>query len=151
MEIPEHLHHLMAEIGPLLDLGEVQAFEQQGMWTLAVDEHTVLEADYDAVFEKLVIATSVGSPPAEVRPRLYPLLLQYNYLWETTGGARLALDGPEGEVVLACDVPTANLDLPRFQTVVSHMAEQAHKWREIIQTFNEKPEAAEEMAAGIRV
>ena len=80
---------------------------------------------------RLWLSTEVCEPPGE-RLALYELILQYNARWKETGGVRLALDGPEGSVVLAYDMPLAGLDLPRLQTVIRNFRDTLDGWRKIV-------------------
>jgi hypothetical protein len=128
----EQVHDLMSAIGPMLELLEVTEFDEENLWTLVVDEDTVLFADYGAEEGRLVLSTELGAPPGGERHGLYELLLTYNNQWGETGGVRMALDAPGGNVVQIYDLALAGLDLPRFQTVVGNFVDTARAWREIV-------------------
>jgi Tir chaperone protein (CesT) family len=127
-----HVHALMAEIGPAMGLAEVAEFERDNLWTLVVNEGTVLFADYDPEDARLWLSADVCVPWPGDRSRLYELLLQYNAQWRQTGGTRLALDGPEGSVILAYDLPVAGLDLHGLRTIVSNFRDTLDGWRKIV-------------------
>jgi hypothetical protein len=127
-----HVHALMTEIGPALELAEVQEFEQDDLWTLVAGDGTVLFVDYEPKDQRLWLSADVCVPLPGDRLQLYELILQYNARWQQTGGVRLALDGPEGGIVQAYDLPAAGLDLHRLQNVVSNFRQTLDAWREIV-------------------
>ena len=59
---------LVAEIGPLLELGEVTAFDAEDLWTLVVDAETVLFLDYEQGQERLWLSGEVATPPPSEPP-----------------------------------------------------------------------------------
>jgi hypothetical protein len=128
-----HLQGLMAEIGPLLELGEVVAFDDQAVWTLVVDTETVVFADYDEADERLWLSAEIGPPPAgSDRAGLYETLLTYNNSWRETGGLRVSLDEPGagGALSLAYDLPAAALELSRFRLALAGFLDALRAWRE---------------------
>ena len=127
----EHIRALMREIGPQMALAQVTEFEVEGTWTLIPDEDTVLFADYDEAGGRLVLSAEAGRPVDSGRLGLYDLLLRYNNSWAETGGVRMALDGA-GTVVQLFDLPSADLDLPRLQAVVTGFIDTLRAWREIV-------------------
>ena len=127
----QHAQALMRAIGPQLDLLEVTEFEDGKVWTLVVDETTVLFADYDDAHNRLVLSADVAQAPEAGRLQLYELLLQYNNQWSETGGLRMALD-PGGGVVQLFELPVTDLDLVGLQTVVTRFVDVLGAWREIV-------------------
>lgn len=127
-----HIHALMTEIGPALELGEVQAFDKNDLWTLVTQGKTVIFAEYAPDDDRLWLSADVGPLQPGDRLRLYELMLQYNARWQQTGGVRLALDAPEGDVVLAYDLPAAGLDLHRLQNVIRNFCAALEGWRRIV-------------------
>ena len=136
MTSKEHLQHLMREIGPQLSLAAVTEYDEENLWVLTFDEATVIEADFDATFGKLVLASTIAPAMEGTEAQLYPLLLQFNYAWEQTGGARMALDGPGGSAVMVIDVPIGELDFQKLQTVLINLAAQVCHWRAVLQSMS---------------
>jgi hypothetical protein len=132
----EQLQALMVEIGPALQLAEVTAFAASDLWTLVIDEHRVLFVDYDLEDGRVWLSAEVGTPPPGDRAKLYERLLQYNGQWQRTGGVRLALDGPEGGIVLAYDLSLEGLDLARLRAVILGLVDKLDAWREIVAAGN---------------
>ena len=136
----ERIRQMMKEIGAQMDLGEVLEFDEGQLWTLAVTEEIVVEVDYDEAFDKLVFSTHVGPVPEKARLMVYELVLQYNYSWETTGGGRIALDGPGGDLILIFDQPATDIESSQLQTLVTNMSTQTGLWREYLaQTGDDEP------------
>jgi hypothetical protein len=140
---------LLKELGPALELGEI--FEQPGGagWGLVTQDGVPMYLDYKDDDDRLWLSGEVSTPRPEDRAGLYPLMLQYNAQWQKTGGVRLALDGPDGAVVLAHDVPVAGLDLPRLCAVIGNLQDMINGWRKVI-AATDRPEAAASPAAIIR-
>ncbi len=127
----KHVQALMREIGPQSGLLEVTEFAERDVWTLIVDEATVLFADYDDAGARLMLSAEVGEPAEAGRLRLYELLLRYNDAWRETGGGRMALD-PAGAVVLLFELPVAGLELARLQAAIGGFTAALGGWREIL-------------------
>jgi hypothetical protein len=60
------------------------------------------------------------------------MLLVYNAAWRETGGGRLALDEPGGEVMLIFDLAATGLDVSALQAVLANVQEVAALWRRLI-------------------
>ena len=148
----EQIQHLMREIGPLVDA--IDAIEQVGEqnWAIGFDEATWLTVDYNEQTDKLTLAIDCGPSPEQNRIKLYETLLTYNYLWEETGGLRMALDEPGGRVVLIFDVAVHGLDSATFATVVENMVTKSRLWQQSIQGVgSESDPPSSETPMGIRV
>ena len=79
----------------------------------------------------LHLAANLGKPAEGREAEFYKLLLQYNYLWEETGGARTALDSSEGEVFLVVDLP-ADLEFTELQACLGNLRETVPSWRTLL-------------------
>lgn len=129
-----HIHALMTEIGPSLELAEVTEFDQDNLWVLVLRDDVVLFVDYVPEDQRLWLSAEVGVPSPADRFHLYELMLQYNARWQETGGVRLVLDGPEGGVVQAYDMPTVGLGLHHLQNVIRNFSDMLEGWRKIVAT-----------------
>jgi hypothetical protein len=125
------LESLMAEIGPLMELAEISWFEAQELWTLGVDEQTVLFADWVEERQSVCLSAEVGKPAAGDAAALHVLLLRYNAQWRETGGVRMALDGADG-VIMSVELPAGTLDLPQLQGTLTAFLDMLRAWRELI-------------------
>lgn len=84
--------------------------------------------------ERLVFSAIIGSVPEDNLSTVMPLLLNYNYAWEATGGARMALDSSDREVVLLLDSPGSSMDLPTMQAILRNLIELVPLWRNTLKT-----------------
>src|SRR5262245_10352205 len=140
----QQIQDLMAAIGPMIDPLAVSEFEAENTWTLQIDEDTLLIIDLDEKQDKLVFTTEIGVPTGD-RVALNERLLCLNYHWDTTGGVRMALDGPQGAVVQLFDLPCAELEPSRLARVIANFLDTARAWRAIVVHGQSQP--AEEPAS----
>ena len=126
------LHLMMEEIGPLLDLAAVAELEGGLAWELAVDEETVVGAEYDEEEDRLVLSAAIAQPPEEERLALYELFLVYNGQWDLTGGLRMSLEAPGGAVVQSLELALSEIDLARLATILQNFLDIRKGWLEIL-------------------
>ena len=132
MATTEHVHHLLVELGPLLELGAVVEYDGQNAWSLGVDEETAVHAEFHADEDRLYLSANVASPPEARRAATYDLLLQYNNQWTETGGIRMALDGPAGRVVQITDLRVTGLDVSSLESALVSFLEKLRAWRDMV-------------------
>ena len=130
MASKENVHTLLTKIGQQMDLDEVVEFEEDNLWVLAFPGDLVVEIDYVEAQNRIYLAANLGKPAEEREAEFYKLLLQYNYLWEETGGARTALDS-EGEVFLVLDLP-ADLEFTELQACLGNFRQTVPSWRSLL-------------------
>lgn len=130
----EQIRAMMDELGPATRMvEEVRQYEDNG-WAVVCGENTIIELQFDGGPGKLVFSTDLGKPEENQRLAVYEMLLTYNFLWEDTGGVKMALDRPGGHVVQLYDLDAAELDLGTLQTVLDNFTEKARFWAEVITT-----------------
>ena len=105
---------LINELGPILDPLQIEGAPEQRCWSVLLDEEVALLLDLDEEQGKLVISCDLGQPAAGDRTQLYEILLTYNAQWALTGGCRLALDEPNGNVIQIFDLQAEGLDVSRL-------------------------------------
>lgn len=125
---------MLVEVAPQLDVAEVSALEATGGWAVAFDPSglEVVTLDYDARTGKLVVSTDVGVPPEDKRLPTYAGLLTYNRYWSETDGVRMALDEPEGHVLMVFDIALGDLDALKLGTALGNFAQVARAMRELV-------------------
>jgi hypothetical protein len=128
----EQIDALLVQVGPVLDPLGIVAYDSENSWRIQVTEDVELILDFDEEQGKLTMSCDLGAPPAGDRGKLYELMLRNNYHWDATGGSRLAVDAPDGKVVLIFDVPTAELDVSKLSNALSRFADMARAWRHIV-------------------
>jgi len=70
----------------------------------------------------------LGAPSESMQLSVYETLLCYNLLWKDTGGVKMALSGPGGELVLLYELFVSELALNELQTVLSNFVSIAQVW-----------------------
>ena len=132
MSAKENCRALMNEVAPLIDALMVTEYESEGTWALQVDEAILLIVDLDEEDGRLVVSADAGRIQEGRQGEIHERLLRYNYCWRETGGVRMALDGPGGEVVQMADVPLAGLDVVRWHRILASFIDMLRAWREIL-------------------
>lgn len=156
MTLPERIQVLMQELGPATEeIEAVQQIKDEPEWTVFFDEDTAVGLDLILEQEKLVLSMNLGAPPAEHRASTYELVLLYNYNWTDSGGAKIGLDAPEGELSLLFELNASELNLPTLQRVLMSFLQKAQAWRELValgvrsgRTPEMRQASTEEMALG---
>ncbi len=136
MSTLQAIETLMGEIGPFLALSEVFAYADAPAWGLVFDAETRFDAEYDARLNRIVLTAPIAplAPASESASlALYEALLQYNAAWAHSGGARMALAGDTGTVVMLFDLPAADLHLGLLAEVLGNMTRVQKAWRAILQ------------------
>lgn len=123
---------LLAETGALLELPEVLGFSEENCWTLRIDENTLLFVDHEAGRPFVTLSGEVAAVRPAARAQVHELLLVYNGQWKTTGGLRMALDGPDGAVIQLCELPVADLDARSFAGALRVFTDVLLGWREML-------------------
>src|SRR5678815_1742365 len=80
---------LLKELGPALELGAIRELPGGTAWGLATQDSLILFLEYTPDDDRLWLSAEAGTPRAEERAGLYPLMLQYNAQWRQTGGCLL--------------------------------------------------------------
>lgn len=132
MQYLEIAQGLMAELGPLLDgIDIVQIGEDS--WLLGrvetEDDRQVLAIDYHDNEERLVLSCGAGRIAGAGSAEAMRTLLTFNGQWRATGGARMALDDGEGDVILLLDVNVEGLDAARLASIVTRFLEVQTGWQ----------------------
>ncbi|MCG8693878.1 MAG: type III secretion system chaperone [Minwuiales bacterium] len=141
IETYETVSEMLAELGPRLEVLEIAAWEEQLSWAIAVDGDTVLTLDYDAATAKLYIAAELGPPPQDRLPSTYDFLLRYNLCWAETDGVRMALDGPNGNVVQVFDISLHDLDSDKLGTVLPNFIALTRTMRAVVRNGISEPDS----------
>ncbi len=124
---------LISQIGPILNPLAIEASEELRSWAIAMPDDLAVVVQFDEDKNCLVLASELGAPPAGDRTALYEILLQINFHWDTTGGTRMAINGPGGEVVQVYEIGADGLDATRLSAILASFADGAKAWRELIQ------------------
>lgn len=98
---------LLTEAAPLTPGLGALVERKAGGFYLAFDDGTEMLVEQDASTGRRVATVALGQPPLVGRADVFSKMLAYNALWRETGGAWIALDGLDGELVLMMDIAGA--------------------------------------------
>lgn len=129
---PGVFNDVLAEIGPLIDAGAISAVEDGTFWTFEFADEAPLYLERSAREELLVLTGEVAELPSEARPELFEMLLLYNDQAPDTGGARFAIDGRDGAVVLSLDIFAETLDPNSLTALLQNFRELRRSWCRIV-------------------
>lgn len=135
----EQVTIFIAQLGPVLNPLAIEASEETKSWGIALEDDLMVLVQFDEAKGGLVLTCDLGAPTPGDRTALYQLLLQANYHWKSTGGVRLAINGPGGDVFQVFEVPVDGSDVARLSAIVAAYADTAKAWREIIQGVGSAP------------
>ena len=128
----EHVSHLMAEIGPILELRGIVEICGEARWVLDLDGENAVLAEYFNADDRLFLTGDAGVPEPAARLVCYELLLAYNAMWRQTGGVRMAVNGEDGAVLQIADIAAEGLDATTLARVVENFVGKLGEWMEII-------------------
>lgn len=126
-----NLTELMEQIGPSDDA-------VGGVFSLGADRFVVslgdtdITVDHDAATNRLMFSCSCGLPRTERREQVYEALLLYTSLWRETGGVRMGLVEPGGEVVQMADIFVDDATPTLVVTILKNLSERVGFWRDFL-------------------
>ena len=122
---------IMGQIGPLLDLEQVVAFEEENNWILFFTPQLSVDIEYAENLHSVVITADLMSIDHTTEKKIYELLLEYNFLCIQTGGIRVAIDRARSQLVFMLTLK-ADMDLAHFCSVIGSFKELLMKWRSFL-------------------
>ncbi len=140
----EHIQRLIEELGPATE--EVVEVHQQeeGSWDVSYADETRVGLDHMADQDKLMLTTELGPLPEDRKAHSHEFLLIYNYAWTQSGGIKMGLEAPGGNVVMMFELNASSLDLQTLQGILASFVEKAGCWRELVAAGFDQEETAVE-------
>ncbi len=127
---------LLQELGPQTPEIDAVLQEDEKSWLLVFADEQSVYVEWANNPDRLVLSTGLGRPPEGNELPVYETLLSYNLLWQDTGGVRMAIDGPQGDIMLIYDLFDDQLSLAELQTVVLNINSIAAIWRDYVRKDN---------------
>ncbi len=124
----ERLQIMMEEIGPSLPEIEAVIQSEEKNWAIQFDDQSIVLLEWAESPDRVVLTTMLGTPSESMQVSVYETLLCYNLLWKDTGGVKMALSGPGGELVLMYELFISELALNEFQTVLMNFLSIGQVW-----------------------
>jgi hypothetical protein len=137
----ERMQIMMEEIGPSMPEIEAVIQSEEKNWAIQFDDQSIVTLEWAEKPERVVLSSMLGVPSESMQLSVYETLLCYNLLWKDTGGVKMALSGPGGELVLLYELFVSDLSLNELQTVLSNFVSIAQVWSVYVTGENDQPAA----------
>lgn len=124
----ERMQIMMEEIGPSMSEIEAVIQSEEKNWAIQFDDQSIIMLEWADNPDRVVLTAMLGTPTESMQLSVYETLLCYNLLWKDTGGVKMALSGPGGELVLLYELFSVNLSLNELQTVLANFVSIAQVW-----------------------
>ena len=124
----ERMQIMMEEIGPAMPEIDAVIQSENENWAIQFEDQTILTLEWAEKPDRVVLSTMLGIPSESMQLTVYETLLCYNLLWKDTGGVKMALAGPNGELMLLYEMYIEGLLLNDLQTVLSNFVSIAQVW-----------------------
>jgi hypothetical protein len=129
MDTPTLAQDLLAAYGQLVGLANLR-FDAHGCARLMFQESLAVDLEVDAGAGCLHAYSVLGPVPAGDREALYRKLLEANLFGTQTGGATLAVDAVQEEVLLCRRVDLNTATATSFAEFLAEFARGARQWRQ---------------------
>lgn len=124
----ERMQIMMEEIGPAMPEIDAVIQSEEENWAIQFEDQTIVTLEWADKPDRIVLSAMLGIPSESMQLSIYETLLCYNLLWKDTGGVKMALAGPNGELMLLYDLYMSDLTLNDMQTVLSNFVSIAQVW-----------------------
>ncbi len=135
----ERMQIMMEEIGPSMPEIEAVIQSEDKNWAIQFDDQSIVMLEWATQPDRVVLTAMLGTPSDAMQLSVYETLLCYNLLWKDTGGVKMALSGPGGELVLLYEMFVANLTLHDLQVVLTNFVSIAQVWGTYVTGESENP------------
>ena len=124
----ERMQTMMEEIGP--NMAEIEAVIQSEdrNWAIQLEDQSIIMLEWAEKPDRIVLSSMLGIPSETMQLSVYEALLCYNLLWKDTGGVKMALAGPGGDLMLLYELYVDGLMLNDLQIVISNFSNISHVW-----------------------
>lgn len=124
----ERMQIMMQEIGPSLPDIEAVIQSEDMNWAIQFSDQSIVMLEWVEDPDRVVLTSLLGVPSESMQLSVYETLLCYNLLWKDTGGVKMALSGPNGELVVIYELFSTDLTLNDLQTVLTNFVSIAQIW-----------------------
>lgn len=137
----ERVQIMMEEIGPSMPEIEAVIQSEEKNWAIQFDDQSIVMLEWAEKPDRIVLSSMLGAPVEDMQLSVYETLLCYNLLWKDTGGVKMALAGPGGELILLYELHASELMLNDMQTILSNFVSIAQVWSVYVMGESEQPAA----------
>ena len=119
---------MMEEVGPAMPAIEAVIQSEEKNWAIQFEDQSITTLEWADKPDRIVLSAMLGIPSESMQLSVYETLLCYNLLWKDTGGVKMALAGPSGELMLLYELFVAELNLSELQIVLANFTSIAQVW-----------------------
>ena len=124
----ERMQAMMEEIGPAMAEIEAVIQSEDKNWAIQFEDQSIIMLEWAERPDRIVLSSMLGIPSETMQLSVYEALLCYNLLWKDTGGVKMALAGPGGDLMLLYELYVDQLMLNELQVVISNFSSISHVW-----------------------
>jgi len=135
----ERMQIMMEEIGPAMSEIEAVIQSEGKNWAVQFEDQSIVMLEWAESPDRVVLTAMLGVPSEAMQLSVYETLLCYNLLWKDTGGVKMALSGPGGELVLLYELFASNLNRNELQTVLINFVSISQVWSVYVTGEGEQP------------
>ena len=135
----ERIQIMMEEIGPAMPEIEAVIQSEEKNWAIQFEDQSIVMLEWAESPDRVVLTAMLGIPSETMQLSVYETLLCYNLLWKDTGGVKMALSGPGGELVLLYELFASNLNRNELQTVLINFVSISQVWSVYVTGEAEQP------------
>jgi len=129
-------NRLVKDLGATLTVPDME-LDERSHCVLLFDENIVLNMEYDAAGERMLLYVYLDELPRENAEPILREALAGNLFWHRTKGATLSLEEGTGGIVLIYPHSLDDLDAAKFETVVENFVQTAENWKKRIAALKE--------------
>lgn len=124
----ERFQIMMEEIGPSMVEIEAVIQSEECNWAIQFDDEKIITLEWADKPDRIVLSSALGMPSQAMQLSVYETLLCYNLLWKDTGGVKMALAGPDGELILLYEMFAVGLNINELQTILINFINISSAW-----------------------
>ncbi len=134
MDIETAISEMLGAIGEAnAPIDAVMQIEQFA-WIVSFADDTRMEVEADVKNARLIVFTDLGKPKADEKSRIMQTMLNYNLLWQETGGLRMGLSGDGANALLIGDTPLPDVSEAVLDEMIYNLSKLAGAWRLFVAT-----------------
>ena len=124
----ERMQAMMEEVGPAMAEIEAVIQSEDKNWAIQFEDQSIIMLEWSERPDRIVLSSMLGIPSEAMQLSVYEALLCYNLLWKDTGGVKMALAGPGGDLMLLYELYVDQLMLNDLQIVISNFSSISQVW-----------------------
>lgn len=128
----EKIQQLLQELGPSTPDIDAVVQTEEPSWAIQFSDETIIIIDPADDPGRMVLSAELGSASDSLQLPIYETLLCYNLLWRDTGGVKVGLAGPKGELIISTEICLDDLLLGSLQKGIVDFSNIARSWKKYV-------------------